>query len=357
MTAGADLKKILRSRMAMRAVVLAGAICVGAAGLSAIAHPHANAEDSQIHVLPVQGRVYMLVGAGANITVQVGDDGILLVDTGAAQMSDRVLAAIRTISDKPIRYIVNTSIDADHTGGNQAIAKAGSTIAGGNVLGDIGESATQGAAIISFQTILDRMSAPKSADAAPQAAWPTDTYESAQKNLFINDEAVQIMHEPAAHTDGDSIVFFRRSDVVSTGDIFSTTGYPVIDLARGGSIEGIVSGLNVLLYRITVSGPKEEGGTLIIPGHGRLCDQADLVVYQEMVTIIRDRVQDMIKKGMTLEQVKAAKPTSDYDPVYGATTGPWTTDMFVEAVYNSLAARKEPARSAGMPSFAEGNRE
>ena len=165
------------------------------------------------------------------------------------------------------------------------------------------------------------------------------------------------MHEPAAHTDGDSIVFFRRSDVVSTGDIFSTTGYPVIDLARGGSIEGIVSALNVLLYRITVSGPKEEGGTLIIPGHGRLCDQADLVVYQEMVTIIRDRVQDMIKKGMTLEQVKAAKPTSDYDPVYGATTGPWTTDMFVEAVYNSLVSRNEPARSAGMPSFAEGKRE
>jgi len=343
--------------MVMRAVVLAGAMCVGAAGLSAIARPQANAEDSQIHVLPVRGRVYMLVGAGANITVQVGDDGIFLVDTGAAQMSDRVLAAIRTISDKPIRYIVNTSIDADHTGGNQAIAKAGSTIAGGNVLGDIGESATQGAAIISFQTILDRMSAPKSADAAPQAAWPTDTYESAQKNLFINDEAVQIMHEPAAHTDGDSIVFFRRSDVVSTGDIFSTIGYPVIDLARGGSIEGIVSALNVLLYRITVSGPKEEGGTLIIPGHGRLCDQADLVVYQEMVTIIRDRVQDMIKKGMTLEQVKAAKPTSDYDPVYGATTGPWTTDMFVEAVYNSLVSRKEPARSAGMPSFAEGKRE
>ena len=293
----------------------------------------------------------MLVGAGANITMQVGDDGILLVDTGGAKMSDQVLAAIRTISSKPIRYIVNTSIDADHTGGNVAITKAGDTIAGGNVLGDIGESATRGAAIISFQTILDRMSASKGADVAPQGAWPTDTYERPQKNLFINDEAVEIIHEPAAHTDGDSLVFFRRSDVVSTGDVFSTVGYPVIDRERGGSIQGIIDALNVLLYQVTVSGPKEEGGTLIIPGHGRLCDQADLVVYQEMVTIIRDRVENMVKKGMTLEQVKAAKPTSDYDPVYGASTGLWTTDMFVEAVYNSLAIQKDAAQSASAPTF------
>jgi glyoxylase-like metal-dependent hydrolase (beta-lactamase superfamily II) len=293
----------------------------------------------------------MLVGAGANITMQVGDDGILLVDTGGAKMSDQVLAAIRTISSKPIRYIVNTSIDADHTGGNVAITKAGDTIAGGNVLGDIGESATRGAAIISFQTILDRMSASKGADVAPQGAWPTDTYERPQKNLFINDEAVEIIHEPAAHTDGDSLVFFRRSDVVSTGDVFSTVGYPVIDRERGGSIQGIIDALNVLLYQVTISGPKEEGGTLIVPGHGRLCDQADLVVYQEMVTIIRDRVENMVKKGMTLEQVKAAKPTSDYDPVYGASTGPWTTDMFVEAVYNSLAIQKDATQSASAPTF------
>jgi len=293
----------------------------------------------------------MLVGAGANITMQVGDDGILLVDTGGAKMSDQVLAAIRTISSKPIRYIVNTSIDADHTGGNVAITKAGDTIAGGNVLGDIGESATRGAAIISFQSILDRMSASKGADVAPQGAWPTDTYERPQKNLFINDEAVEIIHEPAAHTDGDSLVFFRRSDVVSTGDVFSTVGYPVIDRERGGSIQGIIDALNVLLYQVTVSGPKEEGGTLIIPGHGRLCDQADLVVYQEMVTIIRDRVENMVKKGMTLEQVKAARPTSDYDPVYGASTGLWTTDMFVEAVYNSLAIQKDATQSASAPTF------
>ena len=344
------MKKALRFPLVVRARVLASALCISVCVQIGSAHPKANDNDSQVKIFPVQGRVYMLVAAGANITMQVGDDGILLVDTGTANMSGQVLAAIRIISHKPIRYVVNTSIDADHTGGNEAIAKAGSTIAGGNVLGDIGASAAQGAAIISFQTILDRMSAANGADADHQAAWPTDTYESPQKNLFVNDEAVQIMHAPSAHTDGDSIVFFRRSDVVSTGDVFSTTGYPVIDRKRGGSIQGIVDALNMLLYQVTVSGPKEEGGTLIVPGHGRLCDQADLVVYQEMVTIIRDRVQDMIKKGMTLEQVKAARPTSDYDPVYGATTGPWTTDMFVEAVYKSLAGQKDTTRSASASS-------
>ena len=322
--------------------ILAGAGCAAACALSVLGAR--GAAESEVHVVPVQGHVYMLVGAGANVAVQVGDDGILLVDTGTAQMSDKVVAAVRTLSDKTIRYVIDTSIDADHSGGNQAIAKMGSTIAGGNVLGDIGESATEGAAIISFQSILERMSASGSNDSAPQAAWPTDTYALPQKNLFVNDEAVQIMHEPAAHTDGDSIVFFRRSDVVATGEILSTTGFPVIDLDRGGSINGIVDALNVLLYQVTVSGPKQENGTLIIPGHGRICDQADLVVYQEMITIIRDRVQDMINKGMTLDQVKAAKPTRDYDPIYGATSGSWTTDMFVEAVYKSLSAKKGVAQ-------------
>jgi cyclase len=322
--------------------ILAGAGCSAACALAVLGAK--GAAEPEVHVVPVQGHVYMLVGAGANLAVQVGDDGVLLVDTGNAQMSDKVVAAVRTLSDKPIRYIIDTSIDADHSGGNQAVGKMGSTIAGGNVFGDIGESATEGAAIISFQSILDRMSASAGKDSAPQAAWPTDTYALPQKNLFVNDEAVQIMHEPAAHTDGDSIVFFRRSDVVATGEIFSTTSYPVIDLGRGGSINGIVAALNVLLYQVTVSGPKQENGTLIIPGHGRICDQADLVVYQEMITIIRDRIQDMVNKGMTLDQVKAAKPTIDYDPIYGESSGPWSTDRFVEAAYKSLAARKGSAQ-------------
>lgn len=294
---------------------------------------------AEIQVFPVQGNVYMLVGAVGNITIQVGDDGILLVDTGVAGMSDKVLAAIRRVSDKPIRYIINTHVHADHTGGNEAIAKAGRTIAGGNVVGDIGASAGNQATVIAFQTVLERMSAPTGQQApTPQGAWPTDTYTTREKKLYFNGEAVEIIHEPAAHTDGDSIVFFHKSDVISVGDLFRTNGYPIIDLQRGGSIQGLIDALNHII-RLTTVVAMQEGGTMVIPGHGRICDQADVKFYQEMVTIIRDRIQDMIKKGMTLEQVEAAQPTRDYDPRYGSDTGIWTTKLFVEAVYKSLSEK------------------
>ena len=294
---------------------------------------------AEVHILPVQGNIYMLVGAGGNITVQTGNDGVLLVDTGVAQMSDKVLAAVRSISDKPIRYIINTHVHPDHTGGNEAIAKAGSTIAGGNVVGDIGASAGNQAAVIAFQAVLDRMSAPTGQQApTPEHAWPTETYTTAERKLFFDGEGIEIIHVPAAHTDGDSMVFFRRSDVISAGDIFVTNRYPIIDLQRGGNVQGVIAGLNKII-ELAIPRDEQEGGTMVIPGHGRLCDVADVVFYQEMVTIIRDRVEDMIKKGMTLEQVKAAKPTRDYDPRYGATSGIWTTDMFLEAVYKSLGAK------------------
>jgi glyoxylase-like metal-dependent hydrolase (beta-lactamase superfamily II) len=168
------------------------------------------------------------------------------------------------------------------------------------------------------------------------AAWPTVTFFTPQKDLYLNEQAVQVMHQPAAHTDGDSLVFFRRSDVVCAGDIFDKTRYPVIDRAKGGSITGIIDALNQLLD-LTVSGQYEEGGTMVIPGHGRIADEADVVDYRDMVTVIRDRIQDLVKKGRTLAQVQAAKPTMEYDPIYGATTGSWTTEMFVEAIYRDLA--------------------
>jgi glyoxylase-like metal-dependent hydrolase (beta-lactamase superfamily II) len=294
---------------------------------------------AEVHILPVQGNIYMLVGAGGNITAQVGDDGVLLVDTGVAAMSDKVLAAVRSLSDKPIRYIINTHVHADHTGGNATIAKAGSTIAGGNVVGDIGASAGDQATVIAFQTVLDRMSETGGKDFAPQGAWPTETYTTPDRILFFNGEGIRMIHEPAAHTDGDTMVFFRQSDVISTGDIFVTNRYPIVDLQRGGNIQGVIAGLNRIIH-IAIPADLQEGGTLVIPGHGRLCDVADVVFYQEMVTIIRDRVQDMVNRGMTLEQVKAAKPTMDYDGRYGSDTGFWTTDMFVEAVYKSLSAKK-----------------
>ena len=171
---------------------------------------------------------------------------------------------------------------------------------------------------------------------------PTDTYHIESMNLshFFNGDGVQILYQPAAHTDGDSMVYFRGSDVLATGDIFTPERYPIIDLARGGSIQGEIDALNRILD-IAIPEFRLEGGTLVIPGHGRLCDSADVAYYRDMVTIIRDRIQAMMKKDMTLDQIKAAKPTLDYDGIYGATTGIWTTDMFIEAVYKSLANRKE----------------
>jgi glyoxylase-like metal-dependent hydrolase (beta-lactamase superfamily II) len=330
-------------RIVSTSIAFAIAALLGLVGLASVpsAQESGGQTDALVHILPVQGNIYMLVGAGANITVQVGETGVLLVDTGLASMSDQVLVAVRTLSDKPIRFIIDTTDDPDHLGGNEKIAKAGSTITGGNVVGDIGASAGNTAAVIAFQTILDRMSATTGKQsAAPQGAWPTDAYESSQKSFWFNGDSIRVFHQ-SGHTDADSIAYFRREDVISSGDVFRTDSYPVIDLARGGSIQGIIAGLNHLLD-LTIPADvksKDEGGTMVIPGHGRLCDQADVVVYQEMVTIIRDRVQDMVSKGMTLEQVKAARPTRDYDPLYGTDKGPWTTDMFVEAVYRSLSAK------------------
>jgi glyoxylase-like metal-dependent hydrolase (beta-lactamase superfamily II) len=308
--------------------------------LAAFAGAAVAQQNQEIHVLPVQGNVYMLVGDGGNITVQVGKEGVLLVDTGVTQMSDQLLAQIRKLSDRPIRYIINTHVHPDHTGGNEKVAKAGITITGGNVAGNLSD-AGEGAAVLAFQKVLDRMSAPAAANETPIpfGALPTDTYIANEKPMYFNGEGIQIIHQSAAHTDGDSIIFFRKSDVVSTGDIFVPSSYPIIDLARGGGIQGIIDGLNRLI-EITIPAEKQEGGTYVIPGHGRLCDQADVVEYRDMATIIRDRIQNMIRQGMTLEQVKAAKPTRDYDPQYGATSGFWTTDMFVEAAYKSLTAKK-----------------
>lgn len=323
---------------------------VAAVGLVVAQAPQAQGE---VRLLPVQGNVSMIVGAGANITVQAGDDGILLVDTGLAALSEKVLDAIGPLSKKPLVYIINTSDQADHVGGNENIGRTGRPVStvgqmrmlyrndwlrrlkDRNAAADPAVSAP-GAYIIAFSTILERMSAPAGrAASAPEAAWPNDTYSEPQKNLYFNGEAVQIFHQPG-NTDGNSIVMFRRSDVISTGDLVDLTSYPVIDIERGGSIQAVLEGLN-RLKQMAVPAEYEEGGTVLITGHGRLADRTDLAWYQQMVTIVRDRLQDMIGKGMTLDQVKAARPTRDFDPIYGHTTGTWTTEMFIEAAYKSLS--------------------
>src|SRR6202167_47900 len=294
-----------------------------------------SAFAQQVEVLPVQGNIWLLAGAGGNITLQLGENGVLVVDTGLAPMSDQVIAEIRKLSKKPLRYVVNTDVHEDHTGGNEAFSKEGGTSTVVNIVNTPGSSASQSVQILGHEAILDRMSASVNGkQARASLAWPTDTFFDEPKELYFNGDSIQILHQPAAITDGDSLVYFRRSDVVSTGDIFMTTGYPKIDLQNGGGIQGVLDGLNHILD-LTIPAHHEEGGTMVIPGHGRICDEADVMEYRDMVTIIRDRVRAMVKKGKTLDQVKASRPTMDYDGLYDVTRQ--SADAFVETVYKSLS--------------------
>ena len=310
----------------------------------------ALAQSNPLRVLPVRGNIYVITGAGANITVSAGPDGILLVDSGTAQRTDQVLAALDNLvkqinsggianknvpPTKPIRYIVNTSARADHVGGNEKMAAAGATYTGGNVAGNI-QDAGEGAAILAHENLLNRLSSPAAGD--PKLAFhglPTETFFTDSKKLshFFNNEGVQIIHEPRANMDGDSMVWFRGSDVIAAGDIFLTTTYPVIDVDKGGSVQGVLNGLNRILDMV-IPEFRSEGGTLVIPGHGRIGDTADVAYYRDMVTIVRDRVQDMIKRGLSLAQIKDSRATLDYDGRYGS------PDAFLESVYRSLSAKK-----------------
>jgi glyoxylase-like metal-dependent hydrolase (beta-lactamase superfamily II) len=274
----------------------------------------------------------MLVAGSRNIAISTGPEGVLLVDAGPAELSSQIAAEIARLSKKPIRYLIDTAADDDRVGGNAALAALGRPIGGGGagsqLFADL-EAEHPRAEIISHVNVWNRMSG------APAEAQPSITFSNDVKELFFNDEAVRILHQPAAHSDADSIVFFRRSDVLATGDLFDTTRYPMIDLAHGGTIQGELDGLNRILD-LTVPAAQQEGGTMVIPGQGRLCDEADVVEYRDMLTIIRDRVKDLAAKGMSLEQVLTERPTRDYDGRYGSSKGPWTTDQFVTAVYRSL---------------------
>ena len=284
--------------------------------------------DDPIRVLKLRNDVSMVQTPGGNITVLAFPEGVTLVDSGGADTADQVLATIRTLSTQPIRYIINTTFDPGHIGGNDKLGSIGIQITGGNVAGQVG---TDGAEIIAHENVLERMTARSNKPPYPGRATPQTTYhvDSIKLSTTYHGDAIQVFHVPHAHTDADSLVYLRHNDVLATGDVLSTTAYPNIDIERGGSINGVVDALNTILD-IAFPEFRLEGGTLIVPGHGRVCDSADVAYYRDLVTIVRDRVQDMKKKGMTLDQVKAARPTRDYDPRYGS------GEQFVEAVYKSL---------------------
>jgi glyoxylase-like metal-dependent hydrolase (beta-lactamase superfamily II) len=292
--------------------------------------------QGQIRVTKVRPNIYMLTGAGANITVMPFELGAVVVDTGSTAMADKVLETITQLSPKPIANIINTSATADHVGGNEKLHNAGRRLPFEIVAGE-------GPMVIAHEKVLTRMSAPTGQVAvAPEKAWPNETYHVDYKKLaaeYRGGEQIELIYMPAAHSDGDSIVWFRHADVIATGDIFMESSYPIIEVANGGTINGVIDALNKILD-LAFADFRSQGGTMIVPGHGRLCDMADVAYYRDMLTIVRDLVQEMIRKGMTLEQVKTAKPTFPWDGRYGSTSGPWTTDMFVEAVYKTLSAKK-----------------
>jgi cyclase len=303
-------------------------------GLAFAQQPNSNV---QLQLLPVQGNIYMLAGAGGNITVQVGKEGVLLVDSGLEATQPAVLAELRKLTNAPILYIINTHVHPDHVGGNAAFTGFKGVL-GGDARNNARVEGDQALRIIGHENVLNRMTTPVGKETPPpQFGLPQDEYHTAFKDLRFNGEGIVVQHEVKAHTDGDSIVFFRGSDVISTGDIFTQGGYPFIDIDRGGSINGEIDALNHLLD-LTIPAKTQEGGTYLIPGHGRICDEADLVEYRDMVVIIRDRIRTMMKKDMTLDQIKAAKPTLDYDTEYVSSNSFVKADQFVEAIYKSLKA-------------------
>ena len=323
-------------------IALALALAGGqwAHGLLAQQRAPGETVKAALETLQIRPNVYVIFGAGGNVTVHLGEDGVILVDSGSAAMADALLTAVKAITTLRIRMIIDTSADADHVGGNGKVGAAGVAINPDSF------SDEPHATVLAHENVLLRMSAPKgpndNATLFPVMMWPNETFTSKFRSMYINDDAIQVMREIGAHSDGDSIVFFRRADVIATGDILDLRHFPVIDPAKGGSIQGELASLNRLLDITLPAMPLvlKPGRTLLVPGHGRISDYGELVEYRDMVTVIRDIIQDMIGKGMTLEQVKAANPTQGYRRRYGVDSGPWTTDMFVEAIYSGL---KRPA--------------
>jgi glyoxylase-like metal-dependent hydrolase (beta-lactamase superfamily II) len=298
--------------------------------LKAARQQPAAASPAALEILQVRPSFFVIAGAGANLGVQIGEDGVVVVDAGTAAAAPDVLAAIKRLSSRPIRYLIDTGPDADHVGGNEAISSAGEKLFAGGLPGGGQPNAASAAdrivPVVAVEGMLRQLAK------SPAALWPTEVFQYARKAMYLNQEAIEMLHQPAAHTDSDLFVFFRRSDVVMAGDVLDTRQFPVIDVARGGSIQGELAALDRLIELAVPSTPvvTREAGTVVVPGHGRLCDNYDVVDYRDMLMIIRDRVRDLMKAGKTLADVKAAQPAKGYVGRYG------NPDRLIEAIYNTL---------------------
>jgi len=328
------VKQVRRHSPTHLVVALGVALCAALVGRVA-------AQEDGLDVVKVRKNFYMIAGAGGNIGVQIGSDGVVLVNSGAAPTTDQVLAALKKLTDLPIRYIINTDAGADFVGGNEKLAKSGYTIFT-NALGNAGFAGamTSGgaASILAHDSVLARMTK----DGFSNAAAPSEAFFTARKALRMNDEGIEVLYQPAAHSDSDSFVLFRGSDVVVTGDVMDMTHFPVIDQAHGGTIQGEITALDKLIDLTIAPTPfiYKDVGTYVVPGHGRVAEQMEVVDYRDMVVSITDAIAELIKQGKTVEQAKAAHPARAYETRYGAKSGAGTTDAFVEAVYKSLKSAK-----------------
>ena len=290
----------------------------------------AEPDSGGLDVVKVRQNFYMIAGAGGNIGAQIGSDGVMLINSGSGAATTEVLAALKKLTDLPIRYIINTDAGPDFVGGNAKLAKTGQNVLNGQT----------GAAILAHESVLTKMSARNAKPSYPGDAWPSEAFGAKRYAFRMNDDAIEIFYQPAAHTDADSLVLFRQSDVVVAGDILDATRFPVIDVANGGSIQGEIDALNRLIDLTVVPIPFIYNGigTYVIPGHGRLCLQLDVVDYRDMVVVVRDVIEDLIKQGKTLDQIKAAHPAKPYETEFGTQEG--STSAFVESIYKSLTAKK-----------------
>jgi cyclase len=272
----------------------------------------------EITIEQVNGPVHMLTGQGGNIGLLVGDDGVFMVDAQFAPLSAKILEAIKGLSPLPIKYLINTHWHGDHTGGNENVGK-------------------EGAIIVAQDNVRKRMSTEqlmkafsRTIPASPEGSWPTITFQE-DISFHMNDESVFIFHVHNAHTDGDAVVWFMKSNVIHMGDTYFNGRYPFIDISSSGSIEGIIKAMNQVLVLI-------DEDTKIIPGHGKISNKKEMTDYRDVLMIARDRVKKAIAKGMTIEEIQKADLMKDYNDVWGG--GFINGEKFVDFIFTSLTKEK-----------------